>query len=247
MLTFLEFVCFELIGPPTYSKGNGESYWPCPKCSHPRFHTMPHVERYRDRVRCFACPFRGDAFDLLGHFYPREDYGDRQRRIADLERRYQAAAQKGTTPVTPTTSPHSSFRGVSGSKGRDYDPGTPRKVEEAYAAMSEEEMQTLAAACAIAKRLGVPVDDLAWYCYHSELWVREKEAKHLAECEDPDCDWAVCRLNRGWTEEEIQADIQAHVQEQREQEEARRKRVEMFAQRARNHCRNGEGKRHADH
>ena len=55
-----------------------------------------------------------------------------------------------------------------------------------------------------------------------ECWRRDTEARHMAECADPECDWACCRLARGWTEEEIKADIEAG---RRQRDEAKRQRI----------------------
>jgi len=67
--------------------------------------------------------------------------------------------------------------------------------------------------------------------YAGEVWFRESEIEHMAECDDPDCDCRCCRLARGWTEEEIEADIEAG---KREREEAK----QQQADRVRRACRN---------
>src|SRR4051794_222009 len=67
-LTFLEFVCGKLLGPPAYlGPAEGESYWPCPfhEDRHPSFHTKPDVPEYKHGFRCWSCPAGGDVFNLM--------------------------------------------------------------------------------------------------------------------------------------------------------------------------------------
>jgi predicted RNA-binding Zn-ribbon protein involved in translation (DUF1610 family) len=71
-MTFLEFVCEKLMGPPTSSRGDGQSTWNCPNCGHEsKFHTRPHDPRKgKDKFSCWSCGYWGDQRDLVHHFNP---------------------------------------------------------------------------------------------------------------------------------------------------------------------------------
>lgn len=75
-MTFLEYVCWALLGDPVSHGQPGESYYECPWCGEPKLHTLPHKKQYADKWRCFVCinnPRRrgfGDERDLIRHFFP---------------------------------------------------------------------------------------------------------------------------------------------------------------------------------
>lgn len=216
--TFLEYLAERLMGPPTVSKGGGESYWPCPKCQHERFHTLPASPRYKHRVKCWSCGYRGDAFDLLAHFQPRWDYTMRKAFLNDLAEEWQQQPHDATTQ--PTQRPqgaqgHDRQLFSPGSAGStSYDPAMddPRNIEAAWANLTSAEHHILSTAVAIAKRHNVSVEGLAYYAYHTESWRAKQDAEHMAECENPECDWHICRIARGWTPEDIKADLVAQKQ-----------------------------------
>lgn len=79
--TLLEFALEQELGEPLRRRGSGESEWPCPHCSHPRFHTFPIHPKFRHRAKCWSCGFRGDIHDMLKDFYPDECYGDRPKGV----------------------------------------------------------------------------------------------------------------------------------------------------------------------
>lgn len=93
--TFLEFVLCKMIGPPTETRGNGESQWDCPECDHPRFHTMPEKPQFKHRAKCWRCDFRGDVADMVKAFHPDESWPDRRQRIEDLRREYESYTSSG--------------------------------------------------------------------------------------------------------------------------------------------------------
>ena len=64
-MTLLEFVISKYLGPPHTCRGDGQSEWPCPRCGHFRFHSMPDVPQYKHRARCWTCDFRGDCADMI--------------------------------------------------------------------------------------------------------------------------------------------------------------------------------------
>jgi hypothetical protein len=90
-ITFLEYVCQRLMGPPAKVDGMGRSWWLCPFHgeTEPSFQTLPPHEKYKDRFRCFACNEWGDEWDLLKIFYDRENYGDRRDRWQKLREDYE--------------------------------------------------------------------------------------------------------------------------------------------------------------
>lgn len=94
-MTFLEWLLTRQIGPATYSRGKGESTWPCPQCGHPRFHTLPHKVQFRDRARCWSCGFRGDAADMLRAFDPDLPWRETMALLDDLRAEYE-----GKEPLT---------------------------------------------------------------------------------------------------------------------------------------------------
>jgi hypothetical protein len=66
-MTFLEYVCESLLGPPNDAK-DGMTFWDCPECGREgqHFHTRPVSKRFpKQRVGCFACPAWGDAADVV--------------------------------------------------------------------------------------------------------------------------------------------------------------------------------------
>lgn len=171
-MTFLEFVCERLLGPPTSSSGEGESTWPCPKCGHCRWHTLPPKPPYKDRFRCWVCPFRGDEFDLLLHFHPREHYGDRKARVADLRREFEAAVESDPGVAVDSYS----FRGPGKPEPKHF--LDPRKVALAWDGLTDDECTTLIAARRVMwdKAGEVSFDALSDYCLDFRNWMEETAA-----------------------------------------------------------------------
>jgi hypothetical protein len=224
-MTFLEFVCHKYLGPPTSCKGNGESQWPCPKCGHSRWHTMPHKPEFKDRFKCWRCDFRGDLFDLLRHFYPREDYGARLARVADLTEEFarQQAASRDTVPFSSGES--GSKRPANGRNAYDRDP-----TDDVFSPAADEAIKDLldcfpealepdvrwttlrlcGKALAICSSYGLHPAGLSERCEYA-AWMDEGIAKHVAECQDPaHCDDWPCRMARGerpLTPEEVRAGL----------------------------------------
>jgi hypothetical protein len=243
-MTFLEYCCERLMGPPTGLSG-GRSVWPCPECDdRTAFGTLPHKPEYKDRVMCHRCGFRGDEADLIRFFNPREGWPQRRAKLAD----WFAAWNAGHVPE-PVGNSH---RGPGSTepahvcircKMRDsaYDPREDEFEPEADAAiadliayMREEEAPAehrTTAMIELLKLVELSLRICAKHNLHPVAFagrcgevarVREMDAEHLASCTDPDCDYRCCRLRRGWTEEEIQADIERMLREHSERLKARR-------------------------
>ena len=224
-MTFLEFVCERLLGPPAFhGGGEGDSYWCCPfhDDSTPSFHTMPHKPEFKDRWKCFGC-------------------ADARRRSGPLE------ALLSGRRLAASPGPAEQWRNEWKREARSDSlqslrgPGIQRATVQSgrcVACKMKEEWQdhdseicdppVLAAADELDKLLG---DDLreeqatdlldfassalkacTTHGIHptalagqlsSRAWVRRTERQHAAECEEPYCDWRACRLARGWTEQEI--------------------------------------------
>jgi hypothetical protein len=94
MTTLLEFILTQLIGPAKRTKGNGESFWDCPRCGAKRFHTLPDKPLFKHRARCWnsECGFGGDALDMLKEFYP--DYSERLNQLDLYKLRFQEWLEK---------------------------------------------------------------------------------------------------------------------------------------------------------
>ena len=229
-MTFLEYVAERLMGPPVCG-----SCWRCPYCDSPHasFSVRPPKPGYKVKFKCFRCGMWGDEYDLLKEFYPGEQYPRRRVRLDQWYRDWQREYQ--SEPVVTTT------RGRPGSiacvNAYDHDPQEDEfspEADQAVVALMEyladppsdralrEMLRLVQEALTICGASGLhPVGFGARVGY--EVWHRELEAEHLAECDDPDCDYICCRRARGWTEEEIDADIEAGKQER---EEDKRQRME---------------------
>lgn len=215
-VTFLEFVCEKLMGAPARCRGNGESGWPCPRCDHHSFHTRPHLPDEKDRVKCFRCDLWGDEYDILRQCRPQLFYPQQQALLAAWRKEF-AARENSSAGTIP-------FRGA-GSKPaivmRVYDrhPSEDEFSAEADAAIGE--LLTFIAACGIRLSAAVALCEkalsvCAGHVLHPQglagrcgfvRWVHETDTAHMAACTDADCEWRCCRLARGWTEEEINADL----------------------------------------
>ena len=206
-MTFLEWLLTKLIGEPTYSKGRGESYWPCPQCGHSRFHTMPDKPQFKHRARCWSCGFRGDALDMVQQFHPDESRGDQIDRLREYLGEYEEARRR-----SPSLS-----SGAAGPGRKHSDDG---EVDLAWANFTDDLRDTggYRSAFQILTLFKKHCDDndvsmeaLLQYWRSFEDWKAEGEAQHLTECTDldcetvrqhlaqcknPNCNAAVCRLKR---------------------------------------------------
>lgn len=247
-MTFIEYCCERLMGPPLRHTGS-RSIWPCPECDdRTAFGTLPHKPEYKDRARCHRCGFRGDEADLIRFFNPREGWTQRRAKLAD----WFAAWNAGHVPE-PVGIFHRGLESTEPShvcvsckmRDSDYDPAKDEFEPEADAAIKDllaylknppshralmELLQLCKKTLRICAEHGLHPLALAGRCA-GEVWFRKSDAKHMTECDDPDCDYRCCRLTRGWTEEEIAADIEAGKKERAEAKQRK-------AERVRHACRN---------
>jgi hypothetical protein len=228
-ITFLEFVCIRLLGPPARRGAPGESHWPCPLCGHRSFHTLPVKAGCKDAWKCFRCGAWGDEFNLLralrdlGHPPARGDYEDHALLLERWRAEYdRTGGEDGTLNVLNGGRKGSRAAAtVAGRAGEvppppssplrtlSTPPDDPHRVDTAWSDLSPEEKDAVMVAAAAARREGVSVEALAAYEAGFREWVARADGGHIAVCEDPGCEWYICRLARGWTVEEIEADLEA--------------------------------------
>lgn len=100
--TFLEFVCTRMFGQPAYRAGDGESFWQCPRCgAEGKFHTRPHVPRYKDRFACYRCGMFGDEYDAVWLALPASKFPERLAIVADLRNEYKRGTHAPNDPSGP--------------------------------------------------------------------------------------------------------------------------------------------------
>lgn len=244
-MTFLEYCCERLMGPPVRRSG-GCSIWHCPRHqdNHPSFNTFPPKDGCKDRFKCWSCDWRGDKHDLLIELRPELSYPERCRLLDEWRMTFEHEQPRQPEPVGI------SHRGQ-GSTGpahvcisckmRDSDYNL---ALDAFDAESNAAIQTVLDYIGKDPSHGSPIEPLklaeqvlqicmehnlhpmafAQRCT-GEIWFRESAAEHMAECDDPDCDYRCCRLSRGWTEEELAADIKAGKKERAEAKKRKAERV----------------------
>ncbi|MCI0639583.1 MAG: hypothetical protein L0Y72_18915 [Gemmataceae bacterium] len=85
-MTFLQYVCWELLGPPAYG-----SAWHCPFCDPgseqewASFSVRPPLGSHPIKFRCHRCQRWGDEHDILKHALPGDENRDERRlRLAEL-------------------------------------------------------------------------------------------------------------------------------------------------------------------
>jgi hypothetical protein len=171
-MTFLEFLCEEVLGPPTVRKGHGESSWPCPECTSDSFHTMPVTPTHRkERYRCFACGLQGDECDMIRRFYPEDVHHRLQlERLRPFRHKYAALPKEDRTNRSAPTY----FTRGTGGKIRAVD---PQAVALVWANLSDDERQMLIQARVIVRAQGQETgfDALADYCQRFEDFTNQPD------------------------------------------------------------------------
>jgi hypothetical protein len=223
-MTFLEYVCRRLMGPPVSG-----SCWRCPFCdsSGPSFSVRPPKPGYPVKFKCFRCGEWGDEYDLMKLCHPNGGFSERRNRLDQWRQDYER-----DTPIL--------HRGPGSTQTVNQQPhihcDEPGNVELAWANLIGElrdEVTGEAFALQLLNRVKehcdqnhVSMEALLAYWNDFERWAVESEERHRAECDDPDCDARVCRIARGLaplTPEEIEADRQERLAaKQRSREQVRR-------------------------
>jgi hypothetical protein len=206
-MTFLEYVCERLMGPPVSTSSN-RSVWSCPRHTdaHPSFSTRPPKDGFKDRFQCFSCGFWGDVFDLAKEFYPADNFGQRRTRVAAWRIDYERECASSINHR--------------GGELKTVEPSKPKgDVDGAWAAFMED-LKDLEIGQTFALQLfeqaqercrGVSVEELIKYWRHFEDWMYETDQQHLAECNDPDCDAQICRAAKEWPPQAKEDTVKRHL------------------------------------
>jgi len=215
-MTFLEYVAEQLMGPPVCG-----SCWRCPYCDshHGSLSVRPPRDGYPIKFKCHKCQTWGDEHDLLKLFYPAEGYSLRLLRLGELHREYESRVEPQPLEFIP--------RGRGGSTKPDDDEfgeGADAAAAEIFEHFGKrpnlvEAFKDAEAVLTLCGKHGLDPVAFAKRC-HFHAWVVEGEEAHMKVCEDFDCDFVCCRLARGWTLEQIKANLR---REQEEKERERRK------------------------
>ncbi len=198
-MSFLEYVCQQLIGPPLSG-----SCWRCPFCNggNSSFSVRPPMANYPVKYKCFRCDAWGDEFDLLKFYFPNEDFSQRKERIARMEEAYQAgdfALSLRGPGSKPLQNPY------------DRDPRLDEFSDEADEGVGELLRQfdaspdDLLMVAKLVRYCGKALSICARHSLHPlgfagrceyEAWSREALIEHAAQCADDDCG-NDCRKLRG--------------------------------------------------
>jgi CHC2 zinc finger len=196
-MTLLEYVVEQLTGPPARRSG-GRSWWVCPFHNDhtPSFCTLPHNPKFKDRVRCFGCGFRGDVFDLLKEFHPDENFGDRLARVEKFQGEFRAEYPGALRGVGPDLY----LFGDRGDAPGEEDRYSAAVSELLSYTMDHEELRVAQRVLAICCIHDVTPADLGWRV--------GREAEHIAEtgaafdeCDRRQCQSIYCRMQQpDWAE-----------------------------------------------
>jgi hypothetical protein len=211
------------MGPPLSG-----SCWRCPFCdsSGSSFSVRPPLPNKPVKYKCFRCNVWGDEHDLLKLFHPELNYPGRRRVLARYRDQYEAAQTvPEAVPTHPTPRPQtpgaaypSGDRGATAGPPERTDEFSPRAdllraeiaghIRAAVAALRLDDgaLAALWELCGrvlhVAALAGLSPETLSARCLF-EAAVALHESQHRAECKDAGCEWACCRLARGWTLEQI--------------------------------------------
>jgi hypothetical protein len=225
-MTYLEFVCCQLFGPPYRVRSDGEAYWPCPRCGSGKFHTRAKTKRYpKQRFYCYPpCDWWGDELDLLRELYPTADKAALNQYWVELARAWEAGGWRypltadgrrvpkepvvATTAVPDTVGPFSPGQAgpelghvpaVSGGYRPEVCSETdPTLSALAAAGLSDAERRAVMEAYVITRKAGVSFGALSTSCFEFDRWLCESDRHHAATCTEPaTCDARACRAWRG--------------------------------------------------
>lgn len=193
-MTSLEFLCRELMGPPTHTEG-GCPCWPCPACGHRSWHVRPHRPEHKDRFACWSCGGFGDEHDLLRLLCPELTHPARVARLDQLRAEHE---RRGRRPAAAAGRGHEPARCIPpGTGSPSATPAAVRAaVDRAWDNISPEEMRVLALAFAVARREGVELTALARLCAVVARNIEDATDAHVVSCTDPGCDFGPCRAAR---------------------------------------------------
>lgn len=178
-MTFLEYVCRELLGPPAHGL-----YWCCPfhDDTSPSFHILPPDGQHKIKFKCFPCGEDGwgDEWDLIKFFHPHTK--EATRIWSELHAAYEAGGGGGgVKPKSPTSRGAFPLRGrgpaCPNCRCRHCNPFRPHtdkaKAMLVWDDLTPDEQAELLAAFTIADRHGIDLQPLA----EMALPAAEREAK----------------------------------------------------------------------
>lgn len=217
-MTELEFMIDEMIGSPVRRKSNGESVWPkCPKCrAEESFRTLPVSATHKHRAKCWECGFFGDVHDVMRVVNPERNYLKRNGQISLWRAEYADARKRGdfddhssSPPRGPRSTEGTCRRCLMREEGYDpsWDFGKPEtvaaadEVDEAVqflrgSAAAGRCLTAVAVALRLAHERSIHPLTLAEQV-EARVWTRKHDREHMAECDDPACDWYCCVESRG--------------------------------------------------
>lgn len=231
--TFTTFAFIKMLGEPA-KVSSGRPSWLCPAHpeSNPSFSLMPSHPDHKDRGICHACGFLADVYDVRKELFPDENWDQRRAVIAKRRLEYERQVEPSDDSL------NSLHRGVvrrTKSVTRNYSDMDPvdlqdliaeqefsadcdSAIDELLASLDEPaspevliELLTFAQksleACS---QFGLHPQSMAGRCGF-ESWTRRVDSEHMASCENPLCDWIVCRRKRGWSETRIRQSIARHM------------------------------------
>ncbi len=177
MITFLEYVCERLMGPPQASRS-----WCCPyhDDTNPSFTVRPPKKRpngteYPIKYRCHACGEWGDERDLLRHFYPK----DTQAQFVARWKKLLAGYEHLTGQPAPISSRGS--RGTSTESLKFAASELRSVIRECGIDWSKQEagFWALVWACRIAEDVGVDLNEFARHCVSELIASRKPKRKGI--------------------------------------------------------------------
>jgi hypothetical protein len=215
-MTFLQFVCEKLMGPPLRG-----GMWLCPfhEDKNPSLSVRPPKDNHPIKFKCWSCGAWGDEHDLLKLFYPNEDYPKRLARLGSWRWDYEEEVEQNQhvdsfsrgSGITKTVKVYDTE--VQEDEFSDEADAAIKQVLEYVGNPSEipaDEYGVPLRALAICKRV---LEICGEFKLHPgglagrvgfEVWGRGTEAKHFAEVGESiaDCDPKTCQAShcRGYNE-----------------------------------------------
>jgi hypothetical protein len=183
-VTFLEFVCGKVLGPPS-----GSTYI-CPYCQRRRLSVRPPRANLPIKWACHRCQRWGDEFDLFKDVLGLRDYSDRLDKREELHLAYLRDEPTGFSP-----------RG-----GGDTQPAVDdsAKVELAFTDLCVDLISLKVSekdALAVLKRVawlcqqrGVSMESLLIHWSQIDDYQTDRLLRHAVACQDPRCNTDCLRM-----------------------------------------------------
>lgn len=193
---FLETVIAHYIGPPHARIGSDDrAAWYCPFCdsSNPRLQIKPPDGKRKTRWKCFRCERWGDEFDFLRNMFPERNYEWRMDTLDQLKEGKQVGNDSEYMTARQEEHRQDMLRAAWAEwRQHEFD---ERRLE--YMVLEAEHYEAE----------GITALDILEFQHEAERWILKHTQEHYMECDDEECDDAICRFGRGLeplTPEEIQ-------------------------------------------